>query len=165
MDLDKYQVYYFIEQVGLAAASFGVADSDIAAVAMALENLFYYRCSPPTTVIPAQGPALQAICIADNCPIAPTGATCAAYAAATQPAVGIPSLAGGQANTMFTGSVLTGSAAIAGNTAPATMGSASATATGSAAATTSAPAIATGAANHMIPGMAAGALALAAFAL
>lgn len=36
MVLDPYQLGYFITQVGLSAASFGVAESDISAVAMAL---------------------------------------------------------------------------------------------------------------------------------
>ncbi|PHH71349.1 hypothetical protein CDD82_6555 [Ophiocordyceps australis] len=71
MDLDKAQVSYFIQQVGLAAKSFGVADADIATVAAALNSLFNVRCAPPTTVIKSQGPHLQSICTdPQTCPLA-----------------------------------------------------------------------------------------------
>lgn len=78
MDLDIYEVSYFVEQVGLAAASFGVATSDIEIVGNALMNLFGYKCAAPAVVIPAQGLQLESICIADNCPLAPN-ATCSMY--------------------------------------------------------------------------------------
>jgi hypothetical protein len=61
MVLDPYQMGYFIEQVALSAASFGVATSDIEAVGQALGSLFNYRCSPKTTVIKAQGPQYQSV--------------------------------------------------------------------------------------------------------
>lgn len=92
MDLDIYQVTYFIQQVGLSAASFGVAPADVQYVGTALMQLFGYKCAPPMTVIPAQGAQLQAICIANNCPTA-ANATCAAYPAATMPAVANPTSA------------------------------------------------------------------------
>lgn len=85
MALNVYEVTYFIQQVGLSAASFGVATADITAVGTALNNLFGYRCAPPAVVIPSQGAQLQAICIADNCPVAPMP-TCAAYAPVMRPA-------------------------------------------------------------------------------
>jgi len=69
MDLDPYQMGYFIQQVGLAATSFGVTTEDATAAGMALAKLFDYRCSPPTTVVKAQGPQLQSICIAPSCPL------------------------------------------------------------------------------------------------
>jgi len=78
MDLDVYEVSYFIQQVGLAAASFGVAMDDVDAVGKALMNAFGYRCAPPAIVIPAQGMQLESICIAANCPLAPN-ATCSMY--------------------------------------------------------------------------------------
>lgn len=84
MVLDPHQMGYFIEQVGLSAASFGVAKSDITAVATALEQLFDYRCAPKTTVIPAQGPQYQSICTAKSCPLA-MNATCAAQPAFPAP--------------------------------------------------------------------------------
>jgi hypothetical protein len=79
MNLDFAETTYFIQQVGLAAASFGVAESDIEAVAKALNTLFNVRCAPPTAVIPAQGEQLQSICTdEETCPLA-QNATCALY--------------------------------------------------------------------------------------
>lgn len=95
MVLDPHQMGYFIEQVGLSAASFGVAQSDITAVATALTNLFDYRCAPKTTVIPAQGPQYQSICTAKSCPLAAND-TCAAQPAILAPCAANPSLAMGQ---------------------------------------------------------------------
>lgn len=66
MHLDHSEVTYFIQQVGLAAASFGVAKDDITAVGGALDKLFNYKCLPPTTAIKAQGPQLQSICTEDS---------------------------------------------------------------------------------------------------
>jgi hypothetical protein len=84
MVLDPYQMGYFITQVGLAAASFGVAESDITAVATALTKLFDYRCSPKTTVIPAQGPNFQSICTDPSCPL-DANATCVDQAPVPMP--------------------------------------------------------------------------------
>lgn len=104
MALDEAEVGYFIEQVGLAAASFGVAESDVQEVGQALNSAFGYRCSPPTSIPPSATAELQAICIEVNCiiqpdmclntlflsilqsdcPISPN-ATCAAYASVVQP--------------------------------------------------------------------------------
>lgn len=58
MALNPYQRGYFIQQVGLAAISFGVTAEDAMAACMALNKLFNYRRSPPTTVVEAQGPQL-----------------------------------------------------------------------------------------------------------
>ncbi|KAK3361676.1 hypothetical protein B0T24DRAFT_585432 [Lasiosphaeria ovina] len=85
MALDAAEVGYFIEQVALAAASFGVAESDLMAVGAALSGLFARRCSPPTEVVPPQGPALQAICIQSDCLLA-DGAMCGLYDAVVEPA-------------------------------------------------------------------------------
>ncbi|KAF6823144.1 hypothetical protein CPLU01_11579 [Colletotrichum plurivorum] len=84
MDLDVNELGYFIQQVALAGASFGVAEDDLKAVGMTLAQLFGLRCSPAATAISEQGPQLQAICIADSCPISPN-ATCASYEPATAP--------------------------------------------------------------------------------
>lgn len=85
MDLDYYQVTYFVTQVGLAAASFGVAKDDITAVATALNSLFNVRCAPATTVIKAQGSALQSICIdTKTCPLAADG-VCSKYDTPIEP--------------------------------------------------------------------------------
>jgi hypothetical protein len=72
MSLDPNEVGYFISQVGLAAASFGVASSDITIVANALVSLFDYRCTPPTAIVPGAGPQLQEICGDPTCPVGPT---------------------------------------------------------------------------------------------
>ncbi|GAB7355770.1 hypothetical protein MBLNU459_g6455t1 [Dothideomycetes sp. NU459] len=122
MDLSPYEVGYFIEQVGMAAASFGVATADIKVVATALNKLFGYKCSPPTTVIPAQGAQLQSICLDESCPVAPN-ATCAAYPAESMPAIANATLVG-------TNSTSANGSAMGTATMPAT---ASSTFTGSAA--------------------------------
>lgn len=85
MDLDIYEVSYFIQQVGLAAASFGVSNSDVEYVGKALMSLFGYKCAPPAVVIPEQGAQLQAICIDSSCPLSPN-ATCASYPTVMMPA-------------------------------------------------------------------------------
>jgi len=78
MDLDIYEVSYFIQQVGLSAASFGVSMDDVNTVGKALMMAFGYRCAPPAVIIPGSGAMLQSICIAPNCPLAPN-ATCSMY--------------------------------------------------------------------------------------
>lgn len=79
MDLNYAQVTYFVEQAGLAAASFGVAKSDIDIVANDLNELFNVRCAPPTTIIKAQGSHRQSICVdPKSCPLA-VNATCSNY--------------------------------------------------------------------------------------
>ncbi|KAK0709997.1 hypothetical protein B0T26DRAFT_743248 [Lasiosphaeria miniovina] len=85
MALDAAEVGYFIAQVALAGASFGVAESDLMAVGAALSGLFAQRCSPPTEVVPPQGSALQAICIQSDCPLA-DGAMCGLYDTVVEPA-------------------------------------------------------------------------------
>lgn len=95
MVLGPYQMGYFITQVGLSAASFGVAPSDIKAAAGALEKLFDSRCAPKTTVIPKQGAYFQSICTAKNCPLFMNG-TCAHQPALPQPIAANASLADGE---------------------------------------------------------------------
>lgn len=98
MALNPYQVGYFIAQVGLSAASFGVSNEDVTAVGTALIELFDHRCAPPETIIPSQGDALQAVCVAETCPIS-ENATCGSYESVVQPAVANGTLAmGGGAN-------------------------------------------------------------------
>jgi len=99
MALSSAQIGYFVTQVGLSAASFGVAQSDIAIVGTALEKLFGYRCSPPTTVVAAQGAQLQSICTDTTCPRDPKP-MCSAYpdksGASRQPYVANATLAMGE---------------------------------------------------------------------
>jgi hypothetical protein len=158
MQLDSAQLYYFIEQVGLAAASFGVAVEDVTAVGKALGGLFDVRCGPPTTVIKAQGPQLQSICMTPDCVLA-ANATCDAYPAEGVPAVANATLAMGEGNA-------TATAAPAGTglaTQPATASTAG-SATGSVAGSTT-PSATANAAGRVLGGAAAGAVALAAFLL
>lgn len=93
MDLDENEVGYFITQVGLAAASFGVTTEDATAVGTTLGKIFGVRCSPATPVVPSLGPQLQSICVADTCPLSP-GDTCAAYQPTFKPAVANSTLVG-----------------------------------------------------------------------
>ncbi|PVH95228.1 hypothetical protein DM02DRAFT_618037 [Periconia macrospinosa] len=69
MDLSPSEVGYFIQQVGLSAASFGVSQEDVTAVGNSLNKLFGYRCSPPTVVVPEQGETLNSICQNEMCPL------------------------------------------------------------------------------------------------
>ncbi len=86
MDLSYAQVGYFITQVALSAASFGVAESDLKIVGEALGSIFDVRCAPPTVVVPANGAQLQSICTDMTCPLA-VNASCALYQTnITQPA-------------------------------------------------------------------------------
>jgi len=78
MDLSYAQVGYFITQVALSAASFGVAKEDIAIVGDGLGKFFDFKCSPAATIIPAQGAQLQSICTGEGCPLDPN-AVCAQY--------------------------------------------------------------------------------------
>lgn len=84
MALDTAEVTYFIQQVGAAAASFGVAKDDITAVATTLGDVFNVKCGPATTLIKAQGEQLQSICIAEDCAEAKM-ATCDAYEKVIEP--------------------------------------------------------------------------------
>jgi hypothetical protein len=84
MDLNPFQMGYFITQVGTAAASFGVATEDVTALGTALQTLFDYRCAAPAAIVPGAQAESQSICQADSCPIAPN-ATCANTPNATVP--------------------------------------------------------------------------------
>ena len=107
MDLSAAEVGYFIQQVALAATSFGVSSDDVAVVGKALNTIFNVRCAPPTTVIPAQGAQLQSICQDETCLLAPM-ATCAAYPATMKPAKSNSTMAG---STASSNSTMGGSAA------------------------------------------------------
>jgi len=84
MDLNAAQMGYFIQQVALAAQSFGVSQTDVMAVGQSLNSLFNVRCAPPATAIPEQGPQLQPICIDPNCAQSPNP-QCGSYQVATVP--------------------------------------------------------------------------------
>jgi hypothetical protein len=84
MDLNPAQVGYFITQVALAGASFGVAQEDLMAIGTTLGNVFGVRCAPEVTLAPSFGSQLQSICIDESCPLSPN-ATCAAYGPSVAP--------------------------------------------------------------------------------
>lgn len=87
---------------------------------MALNKLFGYKCSPPTTVIPEQGPQLQSICSADSCPKAPMNATCPAGMIGT-PMVANATLAMGEGTNSTANSTTNGTMSSATPSAPATV--------------------------------------------
>ncbi|TVY33938.1 hypothetical protein LOCC1_G008541, partial [Lachnellula occidentalis] len=94
MDLSAAEVGYFISQVAMSAASFGVAEDDLTVVGKALTSTFDVKCAPPTAVIKSQGPQLQSICIDETCPLA-DNSTCAMYNGTTvKPTVANATLAG-----------------------------------------------------------------------
>lgn len=63
MALDSHEVQYFIQQVGLAATSFGVSAPDVTLVGYTLQGYFGNKCAPKTSI--ANGTAeLQSVCIA-----------------------------------------------------------------------------------------------------
>jgi len=103
MQLGYAQVTYFIEQVGMSAASFGVATEDVMVVGTALMNAFGYKCEPPMTIVPAQGAQLQSICDDDTCPLA-VNATCAAYNSSIPAPSNATSIGSGSSTATATGS-------------------------------------------------------------
>ena len=159
MALNSSQVGYFIQQVGLAATSFGVTTDDVTAVGKALTSLFDVKCAAATTIIPAQGPQLQSICITSDCMQA-ANATCPAYAAVQEPGVANMTLAMGEGNASST-ATMTGSGAMASSTMSGS-GSMASSASGSA----STPSSSAGAAPINVgSALAAGGLAAFAFLL
>lgn len=68
MALDAYQVGWFIEQVGLSAKSFGVAEADVKFVGTALNALFGHKCAPKLDIVAGADEELQSICIAVRAP-------------------------------------------------------------------------------------------------
>ncbi|TVY42652.1 hypothetical protein LSUB1_G003794 [Lachnellula subtilissima] len=94
MDLSAAEVGYFIQQVAMSAASFGVAQDDLTVVGKALSSTFDVKCAPPTAVIMSQGPQLQSICIDETCALA-VNSTCDMYNGTTvKPTVANATLAG-----------------------------------------------------------------------
>jgi len=133
MYLTHAQNTYFINQVALAAQSFGVASSDISAVGTALNGLFNVRCGPNTSVPSTASAQPQSICITNDCPLA-ANSSCAAYSQAAAAGVGPNSTVVNRGN--VSGSAASGAAS----------GSARASGTGSASGSTS-----TGAASSSAP--------------
>jgi len=78
MNLGPNELGYFITQVALSGASFGVTEDDLTAVGKSLNAAFGFRCAPEAEIIPGLGKQLNSMCIADECPLHPN-ATCDAY--------------------------------------------------------------------------------------
>jgi hypothetical protein len=97
MDIDKYEMGFFNEQIVTAVASLGFEQPDVKFTNDSLYTVFSNRCSLPTAVIPPDaGPQLQSICVAGNCPL-DVNATCGAYPGGgfvEQPAVANTTLVG-----------------------------------------------------------------------
>ena len=148
---------YFITQVGLAAASFGVAEADIKTVGESLNKAFNMRCAPAISLGKGIPEVLQNICLAESCPLA-ANANCSAYDKAVKPGVANSTLADGQGNSSLS--------VMPSMTMTGTDMTASMTSAGGASATTSGGATASsGAAVMNVVSVAAGGLALAAFLL
>ncbi|KAG6069279.1 hypothetical protein E4U33_004897 [Claviceps sp. LM78 group G4] len=94
MGLGKPEMDYFIAQVGLAAASFGVAKDHVTAVADSLNKAFNRACSPPATIIKSQGEHLQAICIDQSSCLKAENAQCGKYEAVVKPQAGNATMGG-----------------------------------------------------------------------
>lgn len=79
MDLDIFQMDFFIGLVVTSATSLGISAPDASLVGDNLYRLFNTRCAAPT-IVPniAAPPELQSICIAPNCPLDPNP-NCSAY--------------------------------------------------------------------------------------
>ncbi|KAH0550951.1 hypothetical protein GP486_007685 [Trichoglossum hirsutum] len=128
MNLDAYQIGYFIQQVGLAAASFGVAKEDVEAVGMTLDKVFNKRCSPATAAIPALGPQLESMCIAPSCPL-DAMAACSLYernGTGSPPKVANASLAGNASSTAGASPTAGSTTSPSASKPPATTGAAAA---------------------------------------
>jgi hypothetical protein len=141
MDLSAAEFGYFVSQVAMSAASFGVAKDDLTVVGTALNSLFGMKDSAPAVVVPSQPAALQAICVAEGCPTA-ANATTSGYSSVAEPSTAVSSLvpslssATGTATAAMTGSASgkpTGSASGSGSGSG--TASPSASATGNSAAT------------------------------
>lgn len=113
MNLDPNQLGYFVQQVALAGASFGVAKEDLEGVGTALNQLFGLRCAPPVEVIKSQGPQLQAICVQQSCPLSPD-AVCNQYEAPISSASSTATTGPTATGTAPTSTVSTAGAAAAG---------------------------------------------------
>jgi hypothetical protein len=79
MDLDIFQMTYFINLVVTALTSLGISPSDASLIGSSLTKQFNTRCAAPISVPNiAAPPELQSICIAPNCPLDPNP-NCSAY--------------------------------------------------------------------------------------
>lgn len=98
MGLDNAEFTYFVTQVGLAAASFGVSAADVKAAGTALIDGFGMRCAPAAAIGPLPKEPL-AICQASDCPQA-SMSDCSLYDTMEPQPVGGPMPTGGSPTTM-----------------------------------------------------------------
>lgn len=123
MYLTYAQNTYFINQVALAAQSFGVAPADITVVGTALNSLFNVRCGPSTAVPMTAEAAPQSICVSSDCPLA-VNASCAQYAQNVTAGQGPNSSVVGAGNagngTRTTGTSASGSGSASGSSSSST---------------------------------------------
>jgi hypothetical protein len=79
MDLDIFQMDFFIGLVVTSATSLGISATDASLIGDSLYKLFNTRCAAPITVPNiAAPPELQSICVAPDCPLDPNP-NCSAY--------------------------------------------------------------------------------------
>ncbi|KAL4967070.1 uncharacterized protein BDV14DRAFT_198168 [Aspergillus stella-maris] len=79
MDLDIFQMSFFIRQVHDSALSLGLSSADAAWLANTLDTLFNRHCAPATRIEGISAPPeFQAVCIAENC-LNYSPATCGLY--------------------------------------------------------------------------------------
>jgi len=126
MDLDTAQNSWFIENVGLAALSFGVSMADVTTVGTTLNNTFGYRCAPKVQPIAIYPPTYESICQNITCPIAP-GGDCSNYPVAVAPMpagkmnmTSSSAAAGMMSSSMMSGSSMMSSSMMSGSSMMAT---------------------------------------------
>lgn len=79
MDLDIFQMTYFINLAVTSLTSLGISQSDASLIGFSLTKQFNTRCATPISVPNiAAPPELQSICIAPNCPL-DLNPNCSAY--------------------------------------------------------------------------------------
>ncbi|RAR13447.1 hypothetical protein DDE83_003178 [Stemphylium lycopersici] len=79
MQLGYHQVGYFIDQLSLAAAHFGVSIQDVDTFRTSLNSRFNLRCAPAVPLGNSSPPELLSICQNPTCPLAVPVSDCAAY--------------------------------------------------------------------------------------
>lgn len=78
MALDPNELGYFIEQVGLAAKTVGISDTEANTITSSMSRNLNYRCLPPVAVIPGGPVGPQSMCTDSTCDLA-NNAVCSAY--------------------------------------------------------------------------------------
>jgi hypothetical protein len=79
MNLNPYEVGYFIHQFGLSALSFGASSAEVKQVENFLTFFFGYNCLPPAKVIGEAKSTKQSVCTAFDCPLLKGKSMCHLY--------------------------------------------------------------------------------------